>query len=151
VLPVVQRLRSEPAGMLDARLRHDDGRSPAVGLHQIGQRISTTEREIEIFGFVKRRLAFLVEDEAHFAAIDNVQMKDYVGKLAIYYDRERKGRLFDFIEGADGYDKYIFPDPIGDIVTNNILEIDDALKAIFVTRIRELGGLYQPSRIQRIA
>ncbi len=142
VLPVVQRLRSEPAA---------EGRSPAVGLHQIGQRISTTEREIEIFGFVKRRLAFLVEDEAHFAAIDNVQMKDYVGKLAIYYDRERKGRLFDFIEGADGYDKYIFPDPIGDIVTNNILEIDDALKAIFVTRIRELGGLYQPSRIQRIA
>lgn len=142
VLPVVQRLRTEPTG---------DGRAPAVGLHQIGQRISTTEREIEIYAFVKRRLAYLVEDEAHFAAIDNVQMKDYVGKLAIFYDRERKGRLFDFIEGADGYDKYIFPDPIGDIVTNNILEIDDALKAIFVTRVRELGGLYQPSRLQRIA
>lgn len=142
VLPVVQRLRSEPAG---------DGRSTSVGLHQIGQRISTTEREIAIFSFVKRRLAYLVDDEAHFAAIDNVQMKDYVGKLSIYYDRERKGRLFDFIEGADGYDKYIFPDPIGDIVTNNILEIDDALKAIFVTRVRELGGLYQPSRLQRIA
>jgi hypothetical protein len=142
VLPVVQRLRSEPAS---------DGRTPAVGLHQIGQRVATTEREIEIFAFVKRRLAYLVDDEAHFTAIDNVQMKDYVGKLAIFYERERKGRLFDFIEGADGYDKYIFPDPIGDIVTNNILEIDDALRAIFVTRVRELGGLYQPSRIQRIA
>ncbi len=141
VLPVVARLRSEPAA---------EGRS-SVGLHQIGQRISTTEREIEIFGFIKRRLAFLVDDEGHFAAIENVQMKDYVGKLAVFYDRERKGRLFDFIEGADGYDKYIFPDPIGDIVTNNILEIDDALKAIFATRVRELGGIYQPSRMQRTA
>lgn len=141
VLPVVARLRSESA---------TDGR-PSVGLHQLGQRISTTEREIEIFGFVKRRLAYLVDDETHFAAIDNVQMKDYVGKLAIFYDRERKGRLFDFIEGADGFDKYIFPDPIGDIVTNNILEIDDALKAIFITRVRELGGIYQPSRMQRTA
>lgn len=141
VLPVVARLRSEAA---------TDGR-PSVGLHQLGQRISTTEREIEIFGFVKRRLAYLIDDETHFAAIDNVQMKDYVGKLAIFYDRERKGRLFDFIEGADGFDKYIFPDPIGDIVTNNILEIDDALKAIFTTRVRELGGIYQPSRMQRTA
>ncbi len=143
VLPVVQRLRADPASI--------DGRAPAVGLHQLGQRIATTEREIEIFTYIKRRLAYLITDEAHFLAIDNVQMKDYIGKLAIYYDRERKGRLFDFIEGADGYDKYVFPDPIGDIVANNILEIDDALKAIFITRVRELGGLYQPQRLQRIA
>lgn len=142
VLPLVQRLRSEPVG---------EGRTQAVGLHQLGQRISTTERELEIFAYVKRRLAFLVDEEAHFSAIENVQMKDYVGKLAIFYDRERKGRLLDFIEGADGYDKYIFPAPIGDIVTNNILEIDDALKAVFLMRVRELGGIYQPSRTQRIA
>ena len=142
VLPVVQRLRAEPAG---------EGRSPTVGLHQIGQRVGTSERELELFGYVKRRLAFLVDDETHFAAIDNLQMRDYVGKLTIYYDRERKGRLFDFIEGADGYDKYIFPDPIGDIVTNNVFEIDDALKAIFLTRMRELGGVYQPQRLQRFA
>lgn len=142
VLPVVQRLRAEPAA---------DGRAP-IGLNQIGQRIYTSERELEIFGYVKRRLAFLVEDEAQFAAIENLQMKDYVGKLAIFYDRERKGRLFDFIEGADGYDKYIFPDPIGEIVTNNIVEIDDALKAIFQMRIRELGGVSQQlTRLARIA
>lgn len=142
VLPVVQRLRSEPA---------TDGRAPTVGLHQLGQRISTTTRELEIFGYVKRRLAYLVDDDLHFAAIENVQMKDYVGKLAIFYDRERKGRLFDFIEGADGCDKFMFPDPIGDIVTGNIVEIDDALKAIFAARVRELGGLYQPNRLQRSA
>jgi len=142
VVPVVQKLRAEPGG---------EGRANPVSMHQIGQRASTAERELAIFAYVCRRLAYLAADETEFAAIDNIHMKDYVGKLTIYYDRERKGRLFDFIEGADGYDKYVFPDPIGEIVTNNIAEIDEALKATFSARVRELGALMQQHRLARIA
>ncbi len=138
VVPVVDRLK----------LQTSDARGGSLALHQLGQRIETTERELAIFSYIRRRLAYLAEDESQFEAIDNVRYRDYVGKLAIYYDRERKGRLFDFIEGADGYDKYIFPDPIGEIVSNNVLEIDAALKTVFAARVRELGA---PSQHQKLA
>ena len=84
-----------------------------------------------IFGYVRRRLTFLVDDELHFSAIDQVQYKDYIGNLVVLFDRERKGWLFDYIEGAEGYDKFMVPAPYGDIVTNNILDIDIPLKAVF--------------------
>lgn len=142
VVPVVERLKSQTSG---------DNRGGPLALHQIGQRIETTERELAIYSYIRRRLAYLAEDETQFEAIENVRYRDYVGKLAIFYDRERKGRLFDFIEGADGYDKYIFPDPIGEIVSNNVLEIDAALKTVFAARVRELGGLSHHQKFARSA
>ena len=142
IIPVVERLKSQTAG---------DGRASPAGVHQLGQRIATTEHQLEIFNYVRRRLAYLVEDDTMFNAIENVRYSDYVGRICVYYDRERKGRLFDYIEGADGYDKYIFPDPIGEIVSNNVLEIDTALKTVFAARVRELGGLSQHQRLARIA
>lgn len=131
VVPVVDRLRSQAGS---------DGRSGPVALHQLGQRVATTEHQLQIFNYIRRRLAYLAEDDAQFEAIENVRYTDYVGRLTIYYDRERKGRLFDYIEGADGYDKFIFPDPIGEIVTNDVLEIDNALKTVFFARVKELGS-----------
>lgn len=132
IVPVVDRLRMQNG---------IDSRNAGVPIHQLGQRIETTERELETVAFIRRRLAYLAEDEAQFDAIQQIKYKDYVGKLVVFYDRERKGRLFDFIEGADGYDKYIFPDPIGEIVTNNVLELDNALKTVFAARVRELGNI----------
>ncbi len=142
VLPVVERLKSQPNG---------ESRSGPVTMHQIGQRIATTENQLQLFNYLRRRLAFLVDDNTQFEAIENVRYTDYVGRLTVYYDRERKGRLFDYIEGADGYDKYIFPDPIGEIVTNNVMEIDAALKTVFATRVRELGGVSNQQKLARIA
>ncbi len=142
IVPVVERLRANGAG---------DGRTGTMALHQISQRIDTTERELSIFAYIRRRLAFLADDETQFGAIENVRFKDYVGKLVVYYDRERKGRLFDFIEGADGYDKFVFPDPIGEIVTNTVADIDTALKTVFNARVRELGGLQQQPKAARSA
>jgi hypothetical protein len=55
----------------------------------------------------------------------------------VFFDRERKGWLFDYFEGSDGCDKFIFPAPYGTIVTSNILDIDRPLKAVFTERIRE--------------
>ncbi len=133
VLPLAQRLREEGAD--------------ADAVRQVAQRIVTSERELSMFNYVRRRLAFLVSDEAGFNAIESVGYKDYVGKFAVYYDRTLKGRLFDYIEGANGFDKFIFPEPYGEIVTNNILDIDDPLRAIFTARVREIG----PRPIARLA
>ena len=142
VLPVVRHLRADPEAQ---------SRGFGANLAQIAQRVVTTERELAIFAYVRRRLAFLVKDEAAFNAIEAIGYKDYVGKLTIYYGGVRKGRLFDFIEGADGYDKFIFPDAIGEIVTNNIYEIDDALRTVFAARVREIGATGQTHRLARIA
>lgn len=142
ILPVVDRLRAQH-GM--------ESRGGPMPIHQLGQRIETTERELEIVAYVRRRLAYLAQNEAEFDAIQNVRYKDYVGKLVVYYDRERRGRLFDYIEGADGYDKYIFPDPIGEILTNNVLEIDNALKTVFAARVKELGSIPHNHRLARTA
>lgn len=132
VLPVVQRLRAAPS--------MDSKAAPYPPLHQVGQRIASSERELALIGYVRRRLAYLVDDETKFEAIENVHYRDYVGRLVIYFEHERKGRLFDFIASSDGHDKYIFPDPIGEIVTNNVQDIDEALRSIFITRVRELSA-----------
>ena len=139
---MVERLRSQPSA---------EGRSGPVALHQFGQRVATTEHQLQIFNYIRRRLAYLAEDDAQFEAIESVRFTDYVGRLTVYYDRERKGKLFDYIEGADGYDKYIFPDPIGEIISNNVLEIDTALKTVFAARVKELGSFVQTQKLARSA
>jgi hypothetical protein len=136
VLPLAERLRAEGGD--------------ADGVRQAAQRIVTSERELSMFNYVRRRLAFLVADEAGFNAIESVGYKDYVGKFAVFYDRPQKGRLFDYIEGANGFDKFIFPEPYGEIVTNNILDIDEPLRAIFTARVREMGSR-QMVRLAEIA
>lgn len=141
-LPALQRVRAE----MNSDLK------PEVDLaDKIEQRVTTTDRELAIYGYVRRRLAFLVDEEAHFDAIDGVHYKDYVGKLKVFYCREQKGHLFDYIEGADGYDKFVFPDPIGALITNNVLEIDGALKATFVARVRSLAGDRCAQKLARTA
>lgn len=142
VLPVVQKLRADAT---------PEGKFNSVNLHQIGQRIATTERELGIVNYVRRRLAFLVSDEALFSAIDRIEYKDNLGRLIVYYDREQSGRLFDYIEGRDGIDKFIFPDPYGEIVTNNILDIDEPLKATFTARVRDTGPSQLMRRLAQIA
>jgi predicted type IV restriction endonuclease len=142
VLPVVQRLRADAT---------PEGKFNSVNLHQIGQRIVATERELAIVNYVRRRLAFLVSEDLLFNAIDRVEYKDYVGKLAIYYDKESTGRMFDYIGGADGIDKYIFPAPYGEIITSNITDIDEPLKATFTARVRDIGPLQMMGRLAQIA
>jgi hypothetical protein len=142
VLPIVQKLRSE-AG--------PEGKFNAVNLHQIGQRIVTTERELAIVAYVRRRLAFLVSEDVLYNAIDQIDYKDFLGKLCVFYNNERKGRLFDYVEANDGINKFIFPAPFGEIVTNNLLDIDEPLKATFTARVREMGPLQLIGRLAQIA
>jgi predicted type IV restriction endonuclease len=106
----------------------------------VDPRSVTTERELALFNYIRRRLAYLVKDEPSFRAIEAISFKDYLGKLVVFYDKERKGRLFDFVEGANGFDKFVFPKPYGEIITNNMNDIDEALRAVFLTRVREVGS-----------
>ena len=92
-----------------------------------------------------------MSEDWQFNAIEDIEYKDYIGKLVVYYGKERKGWLFDYIEGSDGFDKFAFPDPHGEIVTNNMLDIDAPLKAIFTLRVQEMGATSQPAPLARIA
>lgn len=131
VLPVVEALRA-------ANARHST--TGVAALSAVKQRIVTTDRELAVHRYVCRRLAFLVSDEQQFSAIEQVQYRDYVGKFVVYYQNVNKGRLFDFIEGSNGFDKFVFAEPFGEIVTNDMKSIDGPLGAIFAQRVRELNG-----------
>jgi hypothetical protein len=140
VLPAVQKLRNDP-----------EGKSTPINLHQLGQRLLTSERELAIMNHVRRRLAYLVSDESLYSGIERIEYKENVGKLMVFYANERKGRLFDYIEGGEGFDKFIFPSPYGEIVTKSVLDIDEALLATFTARVRELGHLQPVERLARSA
>lgn len=131
VRPVIEHLRSRPVGQIDT----------TDAMEHAAERSVTTDRELAVYRYVCRRLAFLVSDEPQFSAIEQVQYRDYLGKFAVFYQNVRKGRLFDFIEGGNGYDRFVFPAPHGEIVTNAISDIDEPLRNVFVARIRELGAL----------
>lgn len=135
VLPIAESLRMSRVQASVESLREGDG----------AQKILTTDRELAVYRYVCRRLAFLATDEHQFSAVERVQHRDYVGKFSVYYDKVQKGRLFDFIEGSNGYDKFVFPDPFGEVVTNSMADIDEHLREMFVRRLRELGSPDAPA------
>jgi hypothetical protein len=105
-----------------------------------GSDIVTTEAEKEVYEYVKRRLPFLIDrDEDLFRKLDDVYYRDYKGTFAVSYKQDRKGRLFNFREGADERYRFEFPES-GEIMdTNELSDIDDKLLAIFLRRVEELG------------
>lgn len=106
--------------------------------------IVTTERELEVFRWTQQRLAFLVRDDALFAEIAAIDYRDYQGKFVVYYRRERKGRLFEFIESrsATGY-RFVFPEEAGlaqaDMTVQALTEIDAPLLATFRARVAAMA------------
>ncbi len=129
IIPILEHLRQSETNC-DDQPANSEGTS---------QRILTTDRELAVYRYVCRRLAYLATDEFQFAAIEHIKHRDYVGKFAIYYGNVRKGRIFDYIEGSNGYDKFIFPEPFGEITTNTISDIDRPLRETFAQRVREAG------------
>jgi hypothetical protein len=102
--------------------------------------IETTDRELYVFGYCQRRLAFLVQDNALFQEIEKVGYKDLASKFIVYYDKTRQGRLFDFYEGDDGKDRFVFPNGLGEFEITELAEIDQPLLTIFKRRVRELAN-----------
>ncbi len=102
--------------------------------------IVTTETELEVFHYTKRRLSFLVKDDALFDEIANIEYRDYKGKFVVFYKKERAGRIFDFTEGGSKRYNFDFGQSAGgEISTDKLTEIDTALSAIFSKRVAELS------------
>jgi predicted type IV restriction endonuclease len=80
-----------------------------------------------------------VRDEALFGEIEQLEYRDYQGKFVVYYRRERKGRIYDFVEGAAPKYKFSFATD-GEISTDRLSDIDKPLLAAFLKRVEE-GGL----------
>jgi predicted type IV restriction endonuclease len=102
--------------------------------------IVTTEVELEIYNYVKHRLPFLIDrDEDLFRKLDDIYFRDYKGTFAVSYKQDRKGRLFNFRQGADERYHFEFPESDETVTTNELSDIDDKLLAVFMKRIDELG------------
>ena len=102
--------------------------------------VVTTETELEVYHYIKRRLSFLIKDDTMFDEIEKIDYHDYKGKFVVFYRKERVGRLFDFREG--GAKRYHFDfgsGSGGELMTDKLSEIDGALLAVFSKRVEELG------------
>ncbi len=88
------------------------------------------------------RLAFLIREEDLFVEIDKIDFHDYKGKFVVFYKRERAGRLFDFFDGRSK--KYSFdfgPSGGGEITTDRLADIDEALLAAFTRRVKDADSV----------
>ena len=100
----------------------------------------TTAAELEAFETVRRRLAFLsAGDMSLFERIGHVKYRDYHGKMAVYYELERKGRLLDIVEAKDGSVRYVFFDeekePVVDLAT-----ADERLIKLFRKKVEDVAS-----------
>lgn len=96
----------------------------------------------EVFDYVRMRLAFLIREEDLFVEIDKIDFHDYKGKFVVFYKRERAGRLFDFFDGRSK--KYSFdfgPSGGGEITTDRLADIDEALLAAFTRRVKDADSV----------
>lgn len=102
--------------------------------------VETTQRELDAFEDVRRRLAFLCSgDFSLFDKIENVGYKDYQGKFVIFYARERKGRLLEIVEGKDGQFRYVIADGGEGKEEADLGALDVRLLNLFKKRIADAG------------
>ncbi|WP_262272223.1 type I restriction enzyme HsdR N-terminal domain-containing protein [Microvirga yunnanensis] len=110
--------------------------SEPIQVPKVEDRITTTATELAVFRHVKQRLAFLVKDETLYSEIDHIEFKDYQGKFVVFYRKERKGRLFDFVEGQSPKYKFLFGED-GEVATDQLSDIDGPLLTTFLRRVQE--------------
>lgn len=116
------------------------GESPDASLPGESSGIITTETERAVFTYVKTRLAYLVEEEELFRALDGLGYVDRKTLFTVFYQQERKGRIFNFREGSRGprY-RFEFSDLNITAETDNLTEIDEPLLKIFRQRVQEMA------------
>lgn len=99
----------------------------------------TTETELWVFDYAKRRLSFLCETEDLFAKVPDLFCVDYKTVFAVCYKMERKGKLFNFREGESPRYHFEFLELDREIKTDDLADIDEPLLAMFSQRVDELG------------
>lgn len=104
--------------------------------------IITTQTELEVFDYVRRRLPFLIAgDEELYQRLDHLRPVDYKTVFSVYYKQERKGKLFNFWEGKEPRYRFEFV-ALGagnQLQTDHLPDIDASLIAAFKQRVQELG------------
>jgi len=59
----------------------------------------------------------------------------------VFYKKVNSGRMFEFYEGDDGQDVFVFSEGLGEFEVGDDLErLDQPLLTIFKTRVRELAS-----------
>lgn len=99
--------------------------------------VITTDTEMRVFEHVTSRLAFLVDDERLYRKIQELAYTDFKTVFIVYYKQERKGRLFNFREGADGELRFDFPEHEDTLDVRDLYEIDDLLLQSFTRCVNE--------------
>ncbi len=100
--------------------------------------IITTNLEMEVFHWTKRRLSFLIKDKSVFNEVQSVEYRDYKGKFVVFYKKERAGRLFDFYENRAKKFTFDFGSLGGEVSADALIEIDQLLLDVFTRRINEM-------------
>lgn len=102
--------------------------------------VVTTPAELAAFDSIKMRLAFLVQgDVALYENIRKIDYKDYQGKMVVFYEKERKGRLLDIIETREG-DSVVFQLAETGESASDVASLDRGLIDLFRKRVEELGS-----------
>jgi hypothetical protein len=144
ILPAgVSTPASATAGVIDVAMVPSgaetlDGVEPPM---VVADRIFTTETEVAVFEYVRRRLPFLMDrEEALFANLEHLYPRDFKTRFTVCYKQDRNGRLFNFSEMVQGprY-RFEFPDTGSVINTDDFRDIDQELLATFLKRVAELG------------
>jgi predicted type IV restriction endonuclease len=104
--------------------------------------VVTTETEVAVYEYVRRRLPFLIAgDEELYQRLQHLHPVDYKTVFSVYYRQERKGKLFNFWEGKEPRYRFEFValGPGNQLQTDSLAEIDANLLAAFRQRVQELG------------
>ena len=134
-LPTKEIESEKPVSALETM----SGEAGGLTLHNDG--IVTTDVELSVFNFAKRRLSFLVKDELLFEEIENIAYRNYRGKFVVFFKKERSGRLFEFYENGKKTYRFDFGDNGGEILTDKLADIDRLLVAAFAKRVAELTAM----------
>lgn len=119
---------------------------------KVDDAIVPSSSELELFHYIKRRLAFLIKEDNSFEEINNIEYRKYKGKFVVFHKRERAGRLFDFYEGKSKRYTFDFGQGAGgEITTEKLSDIDQLLASVFTKRVSESETIPKRPNLAKIA